>query len=665
MLKVQQLHTAGNVRLFALLIGIDNYVDENIPNLRGAVADSGAVESFLQDLVRVPPDHIQHLRNHEATSDAMKSAIKAFAVDERIHYGDPILIYYAGHGSEANAPESWPPQQRNKVQMILPHDFFFQGQDSARGQGLIDRTLSVLLGDVAKAKGDNITVILDCCHSGSGTRDAQLDSTTFSRGVDLPAYYQLYARIDEEIVSIDEESRGAAIAKNFAQTGLTSHVLLAACREDEKAKESKGRGVFTHALLDTLQRVGLDKITYKDLVLRLPDLALEQHPQCEGINQTRLIFNSVVSSQQKKFYPIDIGPNPTRYTIPAGEAHGISSGAEFTIHKSPGSEPLGKLYVHSNTAFTSLLRSRDEEPQILLSHPSFALKTREGDEPAVRVVVQPNFLEDLHLTNKEREQMDQELTGVMFAEKREGADLVLLLDQKFVGFEILEKTCVNYGLTHTNRRPRRSNEDVFIVLKAASHFYFHLRRSNKGGAIASRVELECTRVIDKLLDGLPVTVPDGEDLNTDGLITIFIDDDTMESVAYGFKITSRTPNPPLYVSVFYFDISNLSIAPYYQLPIARTVSPPLPPGGSITIGYGTSGTSAQEFSISPGQDVDVGFVKLFLSTEYIDYSAVEESFAFDENDGPARSTRPVEKSSLALWDSSITTILQKRKEIDR
>jgi len=67
-------------------------------------------------------------------------------------------------------------------------------------------------------------------------------------------------------------TRGTSIAPGFLKSGLRSDVLLSACGADESAKEEDGRGYFTKRLLDTLQAVGADKVTYADLILRIPSL---------------------------------------------------------------------------------------------------------------------------------------------------------------------------------------------------------------------------------------------------------------------------------------------------------------------------------------------------------------------------------------------------------
>ena len=51
--------------------------------------------------------------------------------------------------------------------------------------------------------------------------------------------------------------------------GADRPVLLAACRESEKAYESYHRGIFTQTLLSELRRIKTDKITYQGLMQRV------------------------------------------------------------------------------------------------------------------------------------------------------------------------------------------------------------------------------------------------------------------------------------------------------------------------------------------------------------------------------------------------------------
>ena len=106
------------------------------------------------------------------------------------------------------------------------------------------------------------TVIFDCCHSASGTREDE--PTTGVRGVVLDD--ELPLDLDRQELSAPI-GRGSQIATRFGVRGLGSHVLVAACRERETAKEDNSQGRFTAALLDLLKQEGrLETLTYTDIL---------------------------------------------------------------------------------------------------------------------------------------------------------------------------------------------------------------------------------------------------------------------------------------------------------------------------------------------------------------------------------------------------------------
>ncbi len=82
----------------------------------------------------------------------------------------------------------------------------------------------------------------------------------------------------------------------------------------------------------------------------------------------------------------------------------------------------------------------------------------------------------------------------------------------------------------------------------------------------------------------------------------------------------------------------------------------LPPHKSLNIGYGASGTVPHIYALRKGQDVDVGFLKLFFSTEYLDLSGVVQGSPFIECRG---GTRAVPESSN-LWDAMRVAVVQKK-----
>ena len=251
--------------------------------LKGAVADADSVKEYLENVLKVPQSHIRNLRNAQATRTAIIAEFCALETNTDINPGDPILIYYAGHGGEVIPPADWEAGGADsKTQMLISHDYRTK-VDGREVYGIPDRTIGVLINRIAKAKGDNIvrpishfglrsltmqqTVIFDCCHSGSGTRTDETKPTHLYRGFTIPGI--IPADLDQNIWGTSDGSRGMHIPPGFLHCGFRSHILLAACGAKEKAKEENGRGFFTKAFLDVLKTVGADKITYTELVKRI------------------------------------------------------------------------------------------------------------------------------------------------------------------------------------------------------------------------------------------------------------------------------------------------------------------------------------------------------------------------------------------------------------
>jgi hypothetical protein len=144
-------HISKPPSLFALVIGIDEYT--TAPLLTGAVADANEVQRYLEHDLKVPSYQIRNLRNEEATRDAIIQAFRALQTRPGIKRGDPILIYYAGHGAEANAPPGWD-AGGPKIQTILPQNYCTEAGNEV--YPIPDRTVGALLNSIAEEKGDNI-----------------------------------------------------------------------------------------------------------------------------------------------------------------------------------------------------------------------------------------------------------------------------------------------------------------------------------------------------------------------------------------------------------------------------------------------------------------------------------------------------------------------------
>ncbi|KAJ6622312.1 hypothetical protein B0H10DRAFT_2342171 [Mycena sp. CBHHK59/15] len=94
---------------FALIIGIDEYECPKIPNLSGCVTDAKSFKECLsRTFGKAPDSDIMFLTNANATRAAILSAFRTHLIcNEHIQRGQPIIIYFAGHGSRVAAPIEW------------------------------------------------------------------------------------------------------------------------------------------------------------------------------------------------------------------------------------------------------------------------------------------------------------------------------------------------------------------------------------------------------------------------------------------------------------------------------------------------------------------------------------------------------------------------------
>jgi len=102
-----------------LLIGINDY--PSVPKLKGAVPDVNAMYNFLVGTLGVQEERVQVLRDADATHQRIISSIRTLASDDTINKGDPILIFYAGHGSTLPKPEKWSANSA-EIQCLVAYD---------------------------------------------------------------------------------------------------------------------------------------------------------------------------------------------------------------------------------------------------------------------------------------------------------------------------------------------------------------------------------------------------------------------------------------------------------------------------------------------------------------------------------------------------------------
>ncbi|KAK0194573.1 peptidase C14, caspase domain-containing protein, partial [Armillaria mellea] len=169
--------------IWAVLVGIDNY--EHSP-LHGCVADTLAMKAYLADNLFIPKERIQTLLGpYNTVTDASSlpsrarilSLLLSLATNPDIEHGDPIIIFFAGHGSRYLLSEHDDNEEYddNECPPTFVETFCPMDRDSLDSSGvpipnITDRELNTILSHISCTKGRQITFVVDCCHTGGVTR---------------------------------------------------------------------------------------------------------------------------------------------------------------------------------------------------------------------------------------------------------------------------------------------------------------------------------------------------------------------------------------------------------------------------------------------------------------------------------------------------------------
>ena len=318
-------------RLFALIIGIDMYKSGDIWNLESSVHDAKRISRWLVKNFSVPRQQISLLLNNKATKQNIEDAFTSHLINnDNIQTGDAILIYFAGHGSTMRAPPAWfqAGSGPGNVHMICPYDHDTKDANGQRITGISDRSMEALIRDLACAKGNNITLVLDCCFSPVQSRSNVRDRS-FTRWTATTKAKR------EDLFAGLWPSAGTEPYANMSgfYNASSTHTTLIACSPGEKAMEGKNGGRFTYELIKAAKSLSLHYTSPKKLIEHIQERMAEgsQIPQCIGRHKSQTIFNAVPFTPDAIYLPISIQENSALY-VDAGLTHGILRGDQFSVH---------------------------------------------------------------------------------------------------------------------------------------------------------------------------------------------------------------------------------------------------------------------------------------------------------------------------------------------
>lgn len=263
----------------AVLIGINRY---RIPgaDLRGCVNDVKNLQGVLTRYYGFKADDIAVLTDLAATKKAIQAAI-----EELVRQGQPedvLLLHYSGHG--ANVPDDDGDEADNRDEILCPTDLDWK--DPLRDDWL--RTTFDKL-----RTGVSLTVIMDCCHSGTNTRallppDAPIIPRYLPNPWDIMAEEsgrKLRGNVRGELRASSRATR----KKSDIVVADIPELLITGCRDTQTSADAhignSYNGALTYHLVEALSEAE-GKISYRDLqaktLAKLKQGYYDQVPQLEG-----------------------------------------------------------------------------------------------------------------------------------------------------------------------------------------------------------------------------------------------------------------------------------------------------------------------------------------------------------------------------------------------
>ncbi|KIN08949.1 hypothetical protein OIDMADRAFT_100465 [Oidiodendron maius Zn] len=300
------------------------------PYLIATVA-SGKCTLCLEDGEPVITTSQSHQANDSSLWPTYDNVISALeGVTSVAKAGDFAYIHYSGHGTRKPPSGEFSNQSTGDLALVL-----FKGGEERRVRYLWGYELARLLKAMVD-KGLVITLVLDCCFSGSVYR---LDGDAGIRFLPYDAEIESEHPLDpnESPVSEAPAYRDASTLPNWL-INPDKYAILAACGPQEVASEPKfdgqPHGAMSYFLLEIIKSVGITK-RHKDIYGRLcakfrGSGLRRQNPVLYG-NESQGFFGQTIGDITTVAAPVVLTRSGT-LELQAGHAHGVSDGDLFMLY---------------------------------------------------------------------------------------------------------------------------------------------------------------------------------------------------------------------------------------------------------------------------------------------------------------------------------------------
>lgn len=263
----------------AFLIGINRYQVAG-SDLRGCVNDVKDLSAALIEFHGFRKSDITVVTDLAATKKAMEAGIKALLRASK--KGDVAVLHYSGHGS--HVPDDNGDESDGRDETLCPADLDW---DEPFRDDWLRKTLDGM------NDGVRLTVIMDCCHSGTNTRAiVPPDAPVKERYLPSPFTLKAVESGRSAPKKVTSELRASSRTARKASDVVTADIpelLVTGCRDTQTSADAFINGRFNGALTFSLVqaiRKARGKLTCREwhdrAAAELKKRKFEQVPQLEG-----------------------------------------------------------------------------------------------------------------------------------------------------------------------------------------------------------------------------------------------------------------------------------------------------------------------------------------------------------------------------------------------
>ena len=361
----------------ALIIAVGDYpIDGGWPSI-SSKNDISHIENALK-ILGFDPANISKVIDGEATRVGI---LKAFeALTKKIKPGDNIFIHFSGHGQQVMDNNGDEIDQLDEA--IVPYNSpvdYVEGFNE--GQYLIrDDLISSLTNKIRQkctATGQLI-LILDSCHSGTGTRGFGKSRGTTK--LMAPSNFKKSDKKETTMGLVIEDNNNLAPMSSFF--GASAMELNYETSDDQ----SKPVGSLSFAIASILANMKSKYSTqelFERIKLKMKTIAPRQNPQFEGPKDL-IIFEGETSATD---YLIDVEKTitPKDIIISAGSMVGVYEGSAIDIISMDTDQVVGRGNVIKSTLTSSTVEL--DEPLTSKKDELIKAKIIDKAEPKVKCLI--------------------------------------------------------------------------------------------------------------------------------------------------------------------------------------------------------------------------------------------------------------------------------------